>query len=608
MQDLNPSGGVEFLDNSMEEKFEKEQDLQKWVGDIRANAAKNAELAKEQIAQQNKLFAAMERDRRLRNQKVYKAKIAEGDLTGGQTMDSLEIKTSEDVEPPVKVPDPLPEGETTLATDDLMRMIMDLRAQLEELQADVDGVPEGYTDYPVNYATEDTCIAGSEDEDAYTRYRLDYSSGSAVQVRIGEYKVNGRDMTERGPVNITADGDSVAGFSTPWAVGSGTRTHYVYFERYNTDINIDPTLYPEDLKVVSSETDPVETFQRDLYDMIGTYQTDNDGLVVEDSITRFFIGDRDKMPVVPDGKLDPTLQYPLRTLDFREDSLGELMMWNADAATLASGTVWSGIYGIPMLDKDANNQGDLEWLSLDGEDGSQNSINIVSGKVQIYSMDQPAVTPSDDEICLRTAAGGDILFSTFSDFIGSPGGGGIIDDITSQTDLLYWKQGDTGTATCYGESIGNDLKVVVIDLDNRQLDGSGGTTLDWQSRLFLGGNWDAGAFELLADDFRLSDSGTNVWNAENLTVSASSAFSLVDSAFNEVTSSGSDLLIYGGTAGGLRLESATDINYEGNAGQTITDWTTKGGVTGTGIATYSIRAVPAGGGAPIEIEVLGRPI
>jgi len=38
-----------------------------------------------------------------------------------------------------------------------------------------------------------------------------------------------------------------------------------------------------------------------------------------------------------------------------------------------------------------------------------------------------------------------------------------------EADGRYWIQGDVGTATCYGESIGNDAKTVVIDLDGQQL-------------------------------------------------------------------------------------------------------------------------------------------
>ena len=135
---------------------------------------------------------------------------------------------------------------------------------------------------------------------------------------------------------------------------------------------------------------------------------------------------------------------------------------------------------------DISNIGDTnvdnpEWLSLEANPGSADQSYKA---LQMYEVANPSVAPNiipaDDLYPVRHLDTTRIIWATGTNMVNNGLGSLINDYLINNGD--FWVQGDTGDNTCYGESIGNDSKTIVIDLDNSQLeDGSANTSLDWSS-------------------------------------------------------------------------------------------------------------------------------
>jgi hypothetical protein len=80
--------------------------------------------------------------------------------------------------------------------------------------------------------------------------------------------------------------------------------------------------------------------------------------------------------------------------------------------------------------------------------------------------------------------------------------------------------------------------------------------------------------------------------------------------WSEIEANAYSIKLYGAGSGSLYLGGAaglahSNIYYNGVDGVSITNWTTKGGLTGTGVTAMTIQ-VPDGSGGTKDIEVLAR--
>jgi hypothetical protein len=251
---------------------------------------------------------------------------------------------------------------------------------------------------------------GSSSDFNYKRFRLDYVDGTSVKVNAGKFRNVGITILSKNDTSIAGIGNDVDGYAATFAAST---VHYVWLQLHHA--TTDKQLTANVVKIYCDVALPTETRNRDLYREVGSFTTDGDGLVQENSIIRYKIGDIDLVIPIPDAELSPALAYPLKTLEWRRH-FWEWQMYDADEANQADGAAWSGRYGIPMLLKDANNSGTLQWLGVDKEAaGGQKSIEIVANLWQIYKMNAAVEAFSTTlDFCLRTDAAGQVLWCDYS--------------------------------------------------------------------------------------------------------------------------------------------------------------------------------------------------
>ena len=272
------------------------------------------------------------------------------------------------------------------------------------------------SDHRVEYTTRGIFLhninkpEGGEQFD-YSRFRLDIKDNLTAVVKAGVYTCNGLRLTdfESTDTEITGEGDSDEGFADDFISAVTAPTVYFYLEK--THATKDPTTIPSGLKIVCSTELPSEGYMRQKYWLLGQCDTalddEENAILLPATLIRYWIGDIDELTIVPDGKLNPRLPHPIRTMDFREDSEGELMIYDADAA-LIEGVGWTSKSGIPVLPKDANGGGSIVWHGWDTViSATQKSIELGATGFQLYDMDGDSGEMEDGwDFCMRDSAGG----------------------------------------------------------------------------------------------------------------------------------------------------------------------------------------------------------
>ena len=111
---------------------------------------------------------------------------------------------------------------------------------------------------------------------------------------------------------------------------------------------------------------------------------------------------------------------------------------------------------------------------------------------QLFEFDNPSVAPTlttDDTVLVRDDSEGDLVYADASNLVNNYGIGAAVGTYLN-TNGYYWIQGDSGDQSCYGESIGNDSKDIVIDLDGQKLmDGANTAIVDWGNHFVNGASW-----------------------------------------------------------------------------------------------------------------------
>lgn len=403
----------------------------------------------------------------------------------------------------------------------------------------------------------------------YTRFRLDYGTDSTMIVKAGKYTAQGTiEFDKDADITIDGTGDDVDGYNTPFTPG----TYQVYLEKRNSSSKQDDT-NPDELYVVCAQgiALPNEaSLMHHKYDGIGSFDVGGDLKIVQGSLTRYYIGDRDEVTTLADSSCGDNLISKM--LGYNTTENNELVLFNGASETLSldgSTKEWAqdtlkGM-GIPVLDKTASPM-ELKWTGLDSDfSTNQKSLERSTGAydgddvglLQVYNMDAAAgagIDPTSTEFAYRTARGGVFSFgvmdfSYISGQIDHDSTDGAADSSIHDThnDGLYWKQGGVFSGTCFGASIGDDDKELAIGLNARTLvDTEGSTVLNWNDT-----GW--------ALDF----SATDIWNAAGMNI-------------------GGALNVVGG------------YSYNATPGRTIANWTGGGLLTGAGIVARAVGDLAAG--------------
>ena len=350
---------------------------------------------------------------------------------------------------------------------------------------------------------------GDTTDDFYKRFRLDWVSSASVMVNAGILRNVGTTKITKADTTITAAGNDVDGYGTPFAAG----TYYAYLEMYHATTDIQLTA--DAVKIVCATTIPEDDHNRNKYYPLGQFTVAADLTIAKSTVIRYWIGDIDLVVNIPDAEMSPALDYPLKSIEWRQASQWQQQLYDLDAVNLLDGAAWEARWGFPGLLKGANNDGVLQWLGLDTQAaGGQKSLEIIANQWQIYKMNAAAEAQSAGHVCLRTAAAGELYWVDVDNLdVGRAETAGGLDDysIVPHTDLDFTGSGTIGTGNS-GHNTDHD--------DQYWPEYATSSYTDTKTFRTSGEVW--------ADDFCVNDAdATNKWNAETFLVDVTAAIGLI---------------------------------------------------------------------------------
>jgi len=420
-----------------------------------------------------------------------------------------------------------------------------------------------------------------------TRFELEYTDTLTVTVKAGDFTVNGTSNFPKSDTAIAGEGTDDAG--DPYsATFTEDGTHYVYFKLDGA--TVDPTIAPNKLLIACETARPTDTIMRQQYILIGEFSVSS-GVVDEASVIRYRIKDHDYINIVPDGKLSPALSPSIKTTDFREDSLGELMMFDADNANLAGAQTWAGHHGIPRLTKSGAGAGELDWFGWDVDHygAGKGSLGLsAAGLFEIAGfyvgtvvngLDYNDFTGGTDDnytlVARHGAAGGEASteYITLFDFTAR-----YAEDVLNLKDHVLEQHTDFKIAGA-GKALGYVSTAVS--------DGVGGYVWEWvdPASFDLSDNYWANTTvtgqgdpddhdyettgHCCATAFSVQDSTNNSWTKDDFRVEAINSITLITDGPVDVQGSS------------INLQPIGELQINSVAGSTIANWFSKGILTGT---------------------------
>lgn len=340
------------------------------------------------------------------------------------------------------------------------------------------------------------------------RFRIVRAGDNSVKVMYGVWSRNGY-------INgLTCDVGEA--FKTLSSLTGNDTTYYIYIQLESASNTEE--IKPDEVTANSTLTPPAsgDRFNRKLY--LGQVTTNGSGVVTVGGIQQWYVGDIDDDAIVPDGESLYSGTTPhIQTIGFNPTGgrhYEETQIWGAEGS-------WPSEYRFPMLDKDSNGSGAMEWAVFDADDGGDDagtygSIQKITGPIfQQWGWSTPTTIRPDDEDMIELRQNTtkrqkycrweDAIDYIAQDLLDGPWNpppwesvqaishhylAGLNDQADDADHDWAWSNAQTGyDATFnrnYGESIGNTTPQKVIDLTNEQLlPGGAAATLDWGNETLL---------------------------------------------------------------------------------------------------------------------------
>jgi len=413
-----------------------------------------------------------------------------------------------------------------------------------------------------------------QDKDPF--YRIRRSTSNAVKCLSASLMWNGHMIS-------TSD--------TTLTLGAVSTSYGIYISTSNTsgtrDRNIKPNKAKYNIATMASLTVATAYNANDNRIIIGKAYTDSKRKIRKIETTRpDFIN---KHLFVFDGESNSATAPVRKTLQYNTSN----NIHKKEVQLQGVGSVPASRYRVPFFPASSSGTGTLTWGSMDSDYGTSATSTQFSLERRVTSsgswfqmkdfhLNTDVQMTSSDLVFYKDVSANRLRKSTLASFYGTSDFGNAIIGIIGSSGP-FWVQGDVGTATCYGQSIGNESKQIVVDLVNQTLDRENTEqSIDWNA-------WNM-----------YEDGGSNIsvaWNSKTLASSGKTRMNWNQALLYDLTpaiSANWRSRILVSSSGGTTVDWE-GRNLKGSAGGNSYNWETLNFIgnhvlTGTFSATGTINS------------------